>query len=61
MACNHERLRTVGDRVFCCECNEELPLEFLTAKNGKNQPDKAAPTENTDKPTPRKGRPKKAV
>lgn len=61
MACNHERLRTVGDRLFCCECKEELPIEFLTSKNGKNQPDKAAPVENTDKPTPKRGRPKKAV
>ena len=29
MDCKHERLRTVGDRVFCMECREELPLEFL--------------------------------
>lgn len=29
MECKHERLRTVGDRVFCMECQAELPLEFL--------------------------------
>ena len=28
--CSHNRLRTVGDRVFCCACGEELPLSFLT-------------------------------
>ena len=33
MSCNHERLRTVGDRVFCCACGEELPLAFLEAKS----------------------------
>lgn len=31
--CEHERLRTVGDRVFCCACGEELPLAFLLAKS----------------------------
>lgn len=35
MACNHERLRTVGDRLFCKDCGEELPLEYLT--NGQKQ------------------------
>ena len=63
--CDHERLRTVGDRVFCCACNAELPLEFLFAKNkqikAENKPEKATPVEKTDKPTSRKGRPKKAV
>lgn len=31
--CEHERLRTVGNRVFCCACGVELPLAFLTAKS----------------------------
>ena len=61
MDCKHERLRTVGDRLFCCECNKELPIEFLTAKNGKNQPVKTAPAESTDKPAAKTRRPKKAV
>lgn len=59
--CNHDRLRTVGDRVFCCECNEELDLEFLMAKNGKNSAKKPAEDAKTDKPTPRKRTAKKAV
>ena len=63
--CNHERLRTVGNRVFCCFCKEELPLEFLLARNkpaeAEKQPEKAVSKEKTDKPTPKKGRPKKAV
>jgi hypothetical protein len=65
MDCRHEHLRTVGDRVFCCECKAELPLEFLMAKNNpvkdEKQAEKADPVEKTDKPTSRKGRPKKAV
>lgn len=30
MSCKHEHLRTVGDRLFCKDCGEELPIEFLT-------------------------------
>lgn len=37
--CEHNRLRTVGDRVFCSECGKELDVAFLEAKNG---PKKAA-------------------
>ena len=59
--CEHGRLRTVGDRVFCCECGKELDLEFLVAKNGKNSPEKPAEEHKTDKPTTRKRTAKKAV
>ena len=65
MAWKHERLRTVGHRVFCCECKAELPMEFLMAKNkpvkAEEQAKKAVPVEKTDKPTSRKARQKKAV
>ena len=63
--CNHDRLRTVGDRLFCKDCGKELPLDVLKAKETpkkvENQPEKADLVEKTDKPTSRKGRPKKAV
>ena len=29
MACNHERLKTIGDRLFCKICGDELPREHL--------------------------------
>ena len=61
MNCKHERLRTVGNRVFCCECREELPLEFLMAKNGKNSAGKPVEEAKTDKRTSRKRTAKKAV
>lgn len=32
--CEHKNLRTVGDRLFCKDCKEELPLEFLTLNEG---------------------------
>ena len=51
MDCEHERLRTVGDRVFCCTCGEELPLDFLMAKSA---PKEEKPAER--KTTQRKAR-----
>lgn len=51
--CDHERLRTVGDRVFCCACGAELDIAFLKGKNKANNP---AQDEQTDK-TPAKKRP----
>lgn len=41
MSCKHEHLRTVGDRLFCKDCGEELPIEFLTG----GKPAKEAPAE----------------
>jgi hypothetical protein len=61
MGCSHDRLRTVGDRVFCCDCQEELSLEFLMGKNGENRTNNPAPAEEKDKPTSRKRTAKKAV
>lgn len=41
--CNHEHLKTVGHRLFCIDCGNELPLEFLTGKKEKQQPVKRSP------------------
>lgn len=64
MGCNHDRLRTVGDRVFCCGCGEELPLEFLMAKNkpveAEKQAEKAVPEAKPDKSPVKKRAAKKA-
>ena len=65
MSCKHERLRTVGNRVFCCGCGEELPLEFLMAKNKpvetEKQAEKAASAKKADKAPVKKRAAKKAV
>ena len=65
MGCEHERLRTVGDRVFCCACGAELPLEFLAAKNNtvkaENSAKKAADEPKANKSPARKRAAKKAV
>lgn len=40
MGCAHEHLRTVNNRLYCKDCGEELPLEYLTGgqKQAKNPP-----------------------
>ena len=65
MGCDHKRLRTVGDRVFCCECKEELPLEFLLSRNApvkaENRANKAVNEPKPDKSPAKKRAAKKAV
>lgn len=52
--CEHERLRTVGNRVFCCACGKELPLEFLLAKSEPKQKQEEKPKR---KPRKKEGEP----
>lgn len=56
--CEHDRLRTVGDRVFCCKCGKELDIAFLEGKNGAKKP---SDNTGTDKTPVKKTRTKKAV
>lgn len=51
--CDHERLRTVGDRVFCCVCGKELPLDFLM-NQGKPAEPPAQEKEPETEPEPEK-------
>ena len=59
MDCKHERMRTVGDRLFCKDCGKELPMEYLV--NGTKQAEKPAEEAKPDKSTSRKRTAKKAV
>ena len=61
MSCKHEHLKAVGDVIYCTDCKEEVPIEFLMARNGTEQAEKPAAEANTDKPTSRKRTAKKAV
>lgn len=62
MSCNHEKFRTVGDRLFCLDCGEELPIEMLTGgrKQGKNPPADDPADKPATKATARKKAAKKA-
>ena len=65
MECNHENLRAVGDRIFCCSCNAELPFEFLisrgTSLNAQEPVKNPSDDTKTYKPTSKKRTAKKGV
>lgn len=58
MICKHERLRAVGDRLFCKDCGKELPMDFLV--NGSKAAEKPAPAAKPDKAPAKKKAAKKA-
>ena len=63
MGCEHEHLRTVGDRLFCKDCGDELPIEFLTKKTPVVAAETAeipAEEKKTGKSPAKKRTPKKA-
>ena len=66
MSCKHEHLRTVGDRLFCKDCGEELPIEFLTggkpAKEAPAEADQAEiqPAEEKAEESPQRKKPRKS-
>ena len=43
--CEHKNLRTVGDRLFCKDCKQELPLEFLLNQCKPEEPAAEEPSE----------------
>ena len=49
--CEHKNLKAVGDRLFCKDCGEELPLEHLTGlkEQTKNPPADEKPTKSPAK------------
>lgn len=60
--CEHERLRTVGDDVFCCICGEHLPLEFLMNKGKPAKTHEEAPAAAEEaKPAKKKAPAKKTT
>lgn len=56
MDCKHERLRTKGDQVFCCDCGGELPLSFLTERNRRGE----TPAEKVPEEKPAEKKPARA-
>lgn len=59
MDCRHEKLRTVGDKLFCKDCGKELPLEYLVS--GTKQAEKPVAEAKPDKAPAKKRTAKKAV
>lgn len=42
MKCEHKRIKSVNCELFCMDCGEALPKDFLTAKKGTKNPGKGA-------------------
>ena len=59
MACEHKNLRAVGDRLFCKDCKEELPIEFLIGEIHAKQGEKPQGSEKAGKAPARKRTAKK--
>lgn len=54
MGCKHENLRCVNNRLFCKDCGEELPLEYLTGTKAENPPADEKPKSPAKKRTAKK-------
>lgn len=59
--CNHERLRSVGDRIFCKDCGQEVGIDFLMAQNVTEPVEKPREEVPEKKAPARKRTAKKAV
>ena len=59
MVCKHKRIKSVNCMLFCIDCGERLPDDYLTAKKAANSvpeaeaEQKPAPAENPAE-TPKK-------
>lgn len=55
MACKHERIKSVNCHIFCDLCGEELPIDYLVAKDRiKEQNAADAAAEETPKKATRR-------
>ena len=53
MVCKHKRIKSVNCELFCIDCGERLPDDFLTAKKAANSAPEAKPEQKpaaADKP-----------
>lgn len=45
MVCKHKRIKSVNCMLFCIDCGERLPDDYLTAKKAANSAPEAKPAE----------------
>ena len=53
MACEHKRIKSVNCEIFCMECGEKLPIDYLVAKERIAQQKKAEEPAEEPKEAPR--------
>ena len=55
MACKHERIKSVNCEIFCCECGEKLPIDYMVGRERiANQKKAESTTSEKPKRTSRK-------
>ena len=56
MKCEHKRIKSVNCELFCMDCGEALPKDFLTSKKGTKNPAQGAKAgkSTTEKKTAKK-------
>ena len=59
MSCKHERIKSVNCEIFCMDCNEKLPIDYLVG-NGRIAAQKAAEPAEPEEPKKTTTRKKKA-
>jgi hypothetical protein len=50
MSCEHKRLKSVNCVIYCADCGEILPIDYLVAKDRIAKQDAPAPAEEEPKP-----------
>ena len=60
MECKHKRIKSVNCELFCMDCREKLPDNFLMPVNGQKQAENAVEGDKPTKSQPRKRTAKKA-
>ena len=50
MACQHERIKSVNCVIYCADCGEKLPIDYLVGKDKireQAEPEKPQETKKT--------------
>ena len=56
MACKHERIKSVNCEIFCIECGEKLPIDYMVGRERIAQQEKEeTPAKGQTKRTRKKG------
>lgn len=53
MACTHQRIKSVNCEIFCMECGEKLPIDYLVGKERIAEQKKAEETAEQPKEAPK--------
>lgn len=50
MTCKHERIKSVNCVIFCADCGEELPIDYLVGKDHIAAQNAEKPAEKSAEP-----------